>query len=39
VAELASAMGATVRAESPVGRAGGARFEVTLPGGDNRVQS
>ena len=39
VAELASAMGATVRAESPVGGAGGARFEVTLPGGDNRQQS
>ena len=30
VAELASAMGATVRAESPVGVQGGARFEVTL---------
>ena len=30
VAELASAMGATVRAESPVGPQGGARFEVTL---------
>jgi signal transduction histidine kinase len=30
VAELASAMGATVRAESPVGAQGGARFEVTL---------
>lgn len=39
VAELASAMGATVRAESPLGGAGGARFEVTLPGGDNRQQS
>jgi len=30
VAELASAMGATVRAESPVGPQGGARFEVML---------
>jgi two-component system sensor histidine kinase BaeS len=32
VAELATAMGATVRADSPVGVEGGARFEVTLAG-------
>jgi two-component system sensor histidine kinase BaeS len=32
VAELATAMGATVRADSPVGVEGGARFEVTLVG-------
>jgi signal transduction histidine kinase len=30
VAELASAMGATARAESPVDRNGGSRFTVTL---------
>jgi signal transduction histidine kinase len=36
VAELASAMGATVRAESPVGPHRGARFEVTLAGGDSQ---
>jgi two-component system sensor histidine kinase BaeS len=39
VAELASAMGATVRAESPVGVQGGARFEVTLAAGDSQPQS
>jgi signal transduction histidine kinase len=39
VAELASAMGATVRAESPVGVQGGTRFEVTLAGGDRPPQS
>ena len=31
VAELASAMGTTVRAESPVTQDGGSRFVVTLP--------
>jgi signal transduction histidine kinase len=35
VAELASAMGATVRAESPAGPQGGARFEVTLANSAN----
>jgi signal transduction histidine kinase len=38
VAELASAMGATVRAESPVGVNGGARFEVTLTSYDSQRQ-
>jgi signal transduction histidine kinase len=36
VAELASTMGATVRAQSPVGREGGARFEVRLARGDGQ---
>ena len=37
VAELASAMGATVRAASPMGPQGGTRFEVTLEcSGDGR---
>jgi signal transduction histidine kinase len=35
VAELASAMGATVRAVSPVVGGGGSRFEVTLSPGDS----
>ena len=35
VAELASAMGATVRAESPAGPQGGARFEVMLANSAN----
>lgn len=39
VAELVSAMGAKVRAESPVGVQGGARFEVTLAGCDSQPQS
>ena len=34
VAELASAMGATVRAQSPITAEGGSRFEVTLPHSD-----
>jgi two-component system sensor histidine kinase BaeS len=38
VAELAAAMGATVRADSPVGVKGGAKFEVTLAGRDGRPQ-
>jgi two-component system sensor histidine kinase BaeS len=36
VAELVSAMGGKVRAESPVGAEGGTRFEVTLAGGDSQ---
>jgi signal transduction histidine kinase len=39
VAELASATGATVRAESPVGVQGGTRFEVTLASGARPPQS
>jgi signal transduction histidine kinase len=39
VAELASAMGATVRAESPVAAQGGTRFTVTLAGGHNQPRS
>ena len=39
VAELASAMGATVRAESPIGVQGGTRFEVTLPSGERPPQT
>jgi hypothetical protein len=39
VAELASAMGATVRAESPVGVQGGTRFEVTIASGDKPPQT
>ena len=35
VAELASAMGARVRAESPVNSEGGARFAVTLASRDS----
>jgi signal transduction histidine kinase len=38
VAELASAMGASVQAESPVNRDGGARFEVTLASRDSEPQ-
>jgi two-component system sensor histidine kinase BaeS len=38
VAELVSAMGAKVRADSPVDAGGGARFEVTLAAGDSQPQ-